>query len=54
MVINAQTLPPAELGGLSFTNTQPERMLVAQADQAQMLVRHLRGDLDGYPGFIWK
>lgn len=22
--------------------------------QAQMLARHLRGDLDGYPGFIWK
>jgi tol-pal system protein YbgF len=36
---NAQTLPPAELGGLSFTNTQPERVLVAQADQAQVLVR---------------
>ncbi|KRA98088.1 hypothetical protein ASD83_13615 [Devosia sp. Root685] len=36
---NAQTLPPAELGGLSYTNTQPERMLVAQADQAQALVR---------------
>lgn len=27
--------------------------LVAQA-QAQMLARHLRGDLDGYPAFIWK
>lgn len=27
--------------------------LVAQA-QAQLLARHLRGDLDGYPGFIWK
>ena len=36
---NAQTLPPAELGGLSYTNTQPERILVAQADQAQVLVR---------------
>jgi tol-pal system protein YbgF len=35
----AQTLPPAELGGLAFNNTQPERMLVAQADQAQLLVR---------------
>lgn len=34
----AQTLP-AELSGLAFTNTQPERMLVAQADQAQLLVR---------------
>jgi len=22
--------------------------------QAQMLARHLRGDIDGYPGFIWK
>ena len=22
--------------------------------QAQMLASHLRGDLDGYPGFIWK
>lgn len=22
--------------------------------QAQMLARHLRGDMDGYPGFIWK
>lgn len=27
--------------------------LVAPA-QAQLLARHLRGDLDGYPGFIWK
>ena len=27
--------------------------LVAQA-QAQLLARHLRGDLDGYPAFIWK
>ena len=27
--------------------------LVAHA-QAQMLARHLRGDLDGYPGFVWK
>ena len=27
--------------------------LVAHA-QAQLLARHLRGDLDGYPGFIWK
>lgn len=26
--------------------------LVAQA-QAQMLARHLRGDLDGYPAFVW-
>src|SRR5690606_25501211 len=22
--------------------------------QAQILARHLRGDLDGYPGFVWK
>jgi CRISPR-associated protein Cas1 len=22
--------------------------------QAQLLARHLRGDLDGYPGFVWK
>jgi CRISPR-associated protein Cas1 len=22
--------------------------------QAQMLARHLRGDIDGYPGFVWK
>ena len=22
--------------------------------QAQLLARHLRGDLDGYPGFIWR
>jgi len=36
----AQTaLPPAELGGLTFTNAGPDRMLVAQADQAQLLVR---------------
>jgi CRISPR-associated protein Cas1 len=27
--------------------------MVAQL-QAQLLARHLRGDLDGYPGFIWK
>lgn len=36
---NAQTLPPAELGGLTYTNNQPQRMLMAQADQAQALVR---------------
>ncbi|SFV27104.1 tol-pal system protein YbgF [Devosia crocina] len=34
----AQTLP-AELSGLAFTNTQPDRMLVAQADSAQLMVR---------------
>ena len=22
--------------------------------QAQLLARYLRGDLDGYPGFVWK
>ena len=33
------TLLPAELGGLSFNNTQPDRMLVAQADSAQLMVR---------------
>ena len=22
--------------------------------QAQLLARHLRGDLDGYPAFVWK
>lgn len=33
-------LPPAELGGLTFTNTQPERIRVAQAqDGAQLMVR---------------
>jgi len=30
---------PAELGGLSYNNTQPGRMLVAQADTAQLMVR---------------
>lgn len=37
----AQTiLPPAELGGLTLTNSQPERIHVAQAqDTAQLLVR---------------
>jgi len=37
---NAQTtMLPAELSGLALNNTQPDRMLVAQADQAQVLVR---------------
>jgi len=37
---NAQTtILPGELGGLSYNNTQPDRMLVAQADTAQVLVR---------------
>ena len=22
--------------------------------QAQLMARHLRGDLDGYPPFVWK
>ena len=22
--------------------------------QAQLLARHLRGDIDGYPAFVWK
>src|SRR5690606_34738018 len=30
---------PAELGGLSYNNTQPDRILVAQADSAQLMVR---------------
>lgn len=33
------TLPPAELGGLTLTNANSGRMLVAQADQAQLMVR---------------
>ena len=34
------TMPPAELGGLTLTNAQPERIHVAQAqDTAQLLVR---------------
>ena len=40
--MSAQTtaLPPAELGGLSFTNAEPPRIHVAQAaDTAQLLVR---------------
>ncbi|KKB76025.1 hypothetical protein VW35_20065 [Devosia soli] len=37
---NAQSMIlPGELGGLALNNTQPDRMLVAQADQAQLLVR---------------
>ncbi len=31
--------PPAELGGLTFTNADSGRILVAQADQAQQMVR---------------
>jgi tol-pal system protein YbgF len=37
---NAETtVLPAELSGLAFNNTAPDRILVAQADQAQLLVR---------------
>lgn len=36
---NAQSMLPAELGGLSYNNTQPDRILVAQADSAQLMVR---------------
>lgn len=31
--------PPAELGGLAFNNTEPGRIMVAQADSAQLMVR---------------
>lgn len=33
------SVAPAELGGLAFNNTQPGRVLVAQADSAQLMVR---------------
>lgn len=33
------TILPAELGGLAFNNTQPDRIVVAQADSAQLMVR---------------
>lgn len=36
-----------------FLNEKMPLGLVAHA-QAQLLARHLRGDIDGYPGFIWK
>lgn len=36
-----------------FLNETVTLGLVAHA-QAQLLARHLRGDLDGYPAFIWK
>ena len=36
-----------------FLDEQMPFGLVAHA-QAQMLARHLRGDLDGYPAFVWK
>lgn len=40
MAAQATVLPPAELGGLSFTNAAPQRIHVAQAqDTAQLLVR---------------
>lgn len=40
MAATDQGLPPAELGGLAFTNTEPARIHVAQAqDAAQLVVR---------------
>lgn len=36
-----------------FLGEQAPLGLVANL-QAQLLARHLRGDLDGYPGFVWK
>ena len=36
-----------------FLNEPMPLGLVASA-QAQLLARHLRGDLDGYPAFFWK
>ena len=36
-----------------FLGEQVPLGLVAHV-QAQLLARHLRGDLDGYPGFIWR
>ena len=36
-----------------FLNETVPLGLVAHI-QAQLLARHLRGDLDGYPGFVWK
>ena len=36
-----------------FLNETMPLGMVAQA-QAQLLARHLRGDLDGYPAFFWK
>ena len=36
-----------------FLNETMPLGLVASV-QAQLLARHLRGDLDGYPAFIWK
>ena len=40
MAAQSTALPPAELGGLSFTNTEPQRVHVAQAqDTAQLMVR---------------
>jgi len=35
-----------------FDETMPMGMVAAA--QAQLLARHLRGDLDGYPAFFWK
>ena len=36
-----------------FLGEQMPLGLVAHV-QAQLLARHLRGDLDGYPGFVWR
>ena len=44
--------PREELRHPFFGETMPLG-LVASA-QAQLLARHLRGDLDGYPAFFWK
>ncbi|WEJ59147.1 tol-pal system protein YbgF [Devosia sp. FJ2-5-3] len=38
-VMAQSAFPPAELQGLAFNNTQPGRVLVAQADSAQLMVR---------------
>ncbi len=38
-VVAQSAFPPAELQGLAFNNTQPGRVLVAQADSAQLMVR---------------
>jgi tol-pal system protein YbgF len=39
MVMAQSASSPAELQGLAFNNTQPGRVLVAQADSAQLMVR---------------
>ncbi len=35
-----------------FNEAMPLGLVVSA--QAQLLARHLRGDLDGYPAFFWK